>query len=144
MHVHTTLRRYRSARKMADTPHHFRHSRPTKFGIPRPQPHAMSPLEAAPMSSPTIAPPERDPTEVAPTGSYHKADPVWVYRGGWHAGVIEAASDRAVTVRYRPGSQRGTGVDTFTAAYVSRRAVQDPTLDLPGTLGNRTALADPA
>jgi hypothetical protein len=96
------------------------------------------------MSTPTIAPPERDPADVAPTGSYHKADPVWVYRGGWHAGVVEAASDRAVTVRYRPGSHRGTGVDTFTAAHVSRRAVQDPTLDRPGILGNRAALADPA
>ena len=89
------------------------------------------------MSSPTIAPPERDPADVAPTGTYHKADPVWVYRDGWHAGVIEAASDRAVTVTYRPGSHRGTGVDTFTAAYVSRRAVQDPALDRPTGLGDR-------
>jgi hypothetical protein len=90
----------------------------------------MSPLEHS-MSSPTLAPPERDPADVAPTGTYHKADPVWVYRDGWHAGVIEAASDRAVTVTYRPGTHRGTGVDTFTAAYVTRRAVQDPTLDGP-------------
>jgi hypothetical protein len=96
------------------------------------------------MSTPTLAPPERDPAEVAPTGTYHKDDPVWVYRGGWHAGVIEAASDRAVTVRYRPGSQRGTGVDTFTAASVSRRAVEDPTLDHPGVLGTRSAVGDPA
>ncbi len=96
------------------------------------------------MASPPIAPPERDPADVAPTGTYRKDDPVWVYRDGWHAGVIEAASDRAVTVTYRPGSHRGTGVDTFTAAYVSRRSVQDPTLDGPATLGNRSALRDPA
>lgn len=82
------------------------------------------------MSTPTIAPPERDPADVAPAGSYHKADPVWVYRDGWHAGVIEAASDRAVTVTYRPGSHRGTGVDTFTASYVTPRADEDP-LDRP-------------
>jgi hypothetical protein len=82
------------------------------------------------MSTPTIAPPERDPADVAPAGSYHKADPVWVYRDGWHAGVIEAASDRAVTVTYRPGSHRGTGVDTFTASYVTARADEDP-LDRP-------------
>lgn len=85
------------------------------------------------MSTPTMAPPERNPAEVAPAGTYHKSDPVWVYRNGWHAGVIEAASDRAVTVTYRPGSHRGTGVDTFTATYVSRRAEKDPALDAPRT-----------
>ena len=78
------------------------------------------------MPTPTIAPPERDPAEVAPADSYHKADPVWVYRDGWRAGVIEAASPRAVTVTYRPGAHRGTGVDTFTAPYVSRRSDEDP------------------
>ena len=83
------------------------------------------------MSTPTVAPLERDPADVTPAGSYHKADPVWVYRNGWRAGVIEAASDRAVTVTYRPGSHRGTGVDTFTAPYVSRRADRDPALDEP-------------
>jgi hypothetical protein len=51
---------------------------------------------------------------------------VWVYRDGWHAGVIETASDRAVTVTYRPGAHRGTGVDTFTAQYVTPRADADP------------------
>ena len=30
---------------------------------------------------------------------------------------------------YRPGSHRGTGVDTFTAPYVSSRADEDPALD---------------
>jgi hypothetical protein len=34
-----------------------------------------------------------------------------------------------VTVTYRPGSHRGTGVDTFTAPYVTPRADEDPTLD---------------
>jgi hypothetical protein len=91
------------------------------------------------MSTPTIAPPERDPADVAPTDSYHKADPVWVYRNGWRAGVIEAASPRAVTVTYRPGAHRGTGVDTFTASYVTRRADKDP-LDNPTPL--RKPLAD--
>jgi hypothetical protein len=82
------------------------------------------------MSTPTIAPPERDPADVAPAGTYHKADPVWVYRDGWHAGVIEAASDRAVTVTYRPGTHHGTGVDTFMPSYVTPRADEDP-LDRP-------------
>jgi hypothetical protein len=81
------------------------------------------------MSTPSIAPPQRDPADVAPADSYHKADPVWVYRDGWRAGVIEAASPRAVTVTYRPGSHRGTGVDTFTASYVTSRVTKDPTLD---------------
>lgn len=81
------------------------------------------------MSTPTIAPPQRDPADVAPADSYHKADPVWVYRDGWRAGVIEAASPRAVTVTYRPGSHLGTGVDTFTASYVTSRADEDPALD---------------
>ena len=81
------------------------------------------------MSAPTVAPPQRDPAEVAPADSYRPADPVWVYRDGWRAGVIEAASPRAVTVTYRPGSHRGTGVDTFTAPYVLARADADPTLD---------------
>lgn len=90
------------------------------------------------MSTPTIAPPERDPADVAPADSYHKADPVWVYRDGWKAGVIEAASPRAVTVTYRPGAHLGTGVDTFTASYVSPRAEKDPTLDNGATLMRRT------
>ncbi|HEX9998870.1 MAG TPA: hypothetical protein VGB74_00315 [Actinoplanes sp.] len=77
-------------------------------------------------SSPTSAPPQRDPADVAPAESYHPSDPVWVYRNGWRAGVIEAASPRAVTVTYRPGAHRGTGVDTFTAPYVSRRSDEDP------------------
>jgi hypothetical protein len=81
------------------------------------------------MSTPSIAPPQRDPAEVAPADSYHKADPVWVYRDGWRAGVIETASARAVTATYRPGSHAGTGVDTFTASYVKYRATEDPTLD---------------
>jgi hypothetical protein len=83
------------------------------------------------MSTPNIAPLERDPADVVPAGNYHKSDPVWVYRNGWRAGVIEAASDRAVTVTYRPGSHRGTGVDTFIASYVSPRAENDPALDGP-------------
>lgn len=81
------------------------------------------------MSTPSIAPPQRDPADIAPADSYHKADPVWVYRDGWRAGVIEAASPRAVTVTYRPGAHRGTGVDTFTASHVTRRADEDPALD---------------
>jgi len=86
-------------------------------------------MSTAPTSTPTIAPPQRDPADVAPADSYHPADRVWVYRDGWRAGVIEAASPRAVTVTYRPGTQRGTGVDTFTAPYVTARTIEDPTLD---------------
>ena len=95
------------------------------------------------MSTPTIAPPERDPADVAPADSYHKADPVWVYRDGWRAGVIEAASARAVTVTYRPGAHLGTGVDTFTASYVSPRADRDPALDNNTILARRTPQAGP-
>jgi hypothetical protein len=91
------------------------------------------------MSTPTIAPPERDPADVAPADSYHRGDPVWVYRDGWRAGVIEAASPRAVTVTYRPGDDHGTGVDTFTASYVSPRADEDP-LDQPSTLIRRVTV----
>lgn len=83
-------------------------------------------MSTAPTSTPATAPPQRDPAEVAPADSYHPADRVWVYRDGWRAGVIEAASPRAVTVTYRPGAHRGTGVDTFTAPYVSRRFDEDP------------------
>jgi len=86
-------------------------------------------MSTAPTSTPTIAPPQRDPADVAPADSYHPADPVWVYRDGWRAGIIEAASPRAVTVTYRPGAHRGTGVDTFTAPYVTARFDEDPALD---------------
>ena len=83
----------------------------------------------APTSTPSMAPAKRDPADVAPADSYHPADRVWVYRDGWRAGIIEAASPRAVTVTYRPGAHRGTGVDTFTAPYVTARSVDDPALD---------------
>lgn len=82
------------------------------------------------MSAPQVPPPpQRDPAEVAPADSYRPSDPVWVYRNGWRAGVIEAASSRAVMVTYRPTNHRGTGVDTFTASYVHARADVDPALD---------------
>jgi hypothetical protein len=96
------------------------------------------------MSTPTVAPPERDPADVAPTNSYRKSDRVWVYRDGWRAGVIEAASERAVTVTYRPGAHRGTGVDTFTADYVTTRVDADPLDKRPeeyGQLQRRRACA---
>ena len=86
-------------------------------------------MSMAPTSTPILAPPQRDPSDVAPADSYHPADPVWVYRDGWRAGIIEAASPRAVTVTYRPGAHRGTGVDTFTAPYVTKRSIEDPALD---------------
>lgn len=82
------------------------------------------------MSTPTIDPYDRDPAEIAPTNSYRPADRVWVYRDGtWRAGVIEAASDLAATVTYRPERSRGTGVDTLTATYVLPRNDLDPLLD---------------
>ena len=94
------------------------------------------------MSAPTVPPPRRDPADVAPADSYSPTDSVWVYRDGWHAGVVEAASPRAVTATYRPGPHRGTGVDTFTADCVLARADADPILDrelaglgLPGAEG---------
>jgi hypothetical protein len=85
------------------------------------------------MATPRIDPEDRDPADVAPADSYHRTDRVWVYRGGdWHAGVIEASSSRAATVTYRPGSSRGTAVDTLTARYLLRRADADPLLDSRG------------
>ena len=93
-------------------------------------------------STPTVTPPQRDPADVAPAESYRPADPVWVYRDGWRAGIIEAASPRAVTVTYRPGVHRGTGVDTFTAPYVTSRDALDPALDNRGLyLVRRSPLA---
>lgn len=82
------------------------------------------------MPAPTFSPGDRDPDTVAPTDSYRRADPVWVYRSdSWCAGVVEHASERAATVTYRPGSSRGTAVDTLTAAYLLRREEPDPVLD---------------
>lgn len=82
------------------------------------------------MPTPTIDPEERDLAEIAPTDTYHPSDRVWVHRSGvWHAGVVEAASTRAATVTYRPGSEMGTAVDTLTARYLLRRADSDPMLD---------------
>ena len=82
------------------------------------------------MPIPDLDPDQRDPADVAPTESYEPSDPVWVYRGGvWRAGVVEASSTRAATVTYRPGSARGTGVDTLTARYLAVRDEVDPLLD---------------
>ena len=83
------------------------------------------------MTSPMVHPDQRDPAEVAPTDTYRRADPVWVFRNGsWRAGVIEAASSRAAMVTYMPSGARGTGVDTLTARYVAPRTNLDPLLDL--------------
>jgi hypothetical protein len=96
--------------------------------------------------APTINPNDLDPAEVAPADSYRPADPVWVYRaGGWHAGVIVAASTRAVTVTYRPAPGLGTAVDTLTAPYLFPRADIDPLLDLVAeSLLSATAVAGSA
>jgi hypothetical protein len=85
------------------------------------------------MPAPTIDPNQRDPHEVAPTDSYRPADRVWVYRGGsWRAGVVEASSDRAATVTYRPTGAPATGVDTLTAPFLLPRADPHPVLDEGG------------
>jgi len=82
------------------------------------------------MPAPTFTPDDRDPRVVAPADSYRPSDPVWVYRGNtWCAGVVERASALAVTVTYRPGTSRGTAVDTLTAAFVCPREDPDPILD---------------
>jgi hypothetical protein len=82
------------------------------------------------MAVPTLAPFERDPASVAPTDSYRPTDKVWVYRDqAWCAGVVERASRQAATVTYRPGTSRGTGVDTLTAIYLLPREDADPVLD---------------
>jgi hypothetical protein len=92
------------------------------------------------LPAPTIHPSQRDPREVAPTDSYRPADRVWVYRGGtWRAGVVEAASERAATVTYRPGSAAATGVDTLTAPFLLPRADTDPVLDQGGHPPRRRA-----
>ena len=85
------------------------------------------------MPAPTVDPNQREPHDVAPTDSYRPADRVWVYRGGgWRAGVVETASDRAATVTYRPSSAAATGVDTLTAPFLFPRADVDPVLDEDG------------
>lgn len=82
------------------------------------------------MPIPTLGPDDRDPGTVAPTDSYRPADPVWVYRSDtWCAGVVERVSARAATVTYRPGTSRGTAVDTLTAAYLFPREDTDSVLD---------------
>lgn len=82
------------------------------------------------MSPPALEPGQRDLGKLAPTDSYQPADRVWVHRGSsWCAGVVEAASARAATVRYRPATTRGTAVDTVTALYLAHRAETDPLLD---------------
>lgn len=82
------------------------------------------------MPAPTIDPDHRDPTEVAPTDSYHPNDPVWVYRDGtWRAGIVDGASVLAATVIYRSNGARGIGVDIRTAPYVLARNEVDPMID---------------
>lgn len=91
----------------------------------RPTPHTGGSLPA-----PTCDPGRRDPADVAPADTYQPGNPVWVYRdGAWRPGAVEAASDRAVTARYRCAEGLGTVVDTMWAQYVAARANPDPHLD---------------
>jgi hypothetical protein len=84
------------------------------------------------VSAPTVDPERRSAAQIAPMNSYRPRDRVWVYRNnGWRSGVIEAVSERAAMVTYRPTQERGTGVDTVTARYVIARAEEDPLLDRP-------------
>ncbi len=83
------------------------------------------------MPTPTIDPQDRDPQTIAPTDTYHRADPVWVFRTGtWRAGIVEVSTTRAATVTYRINDTgRGTGVDTMTAPYVLPRGDADALID---------------
>jgi hypothetical protein len=82
------------------------------------------------MPAPTVDPEQRSSAQIAPTDSYRRYDRVWIFRDSvWRSGVVEAASERAATVTYRPTGDRGTGVDTVTARYVIRRAEEDPLID---------------
>lgn len=70
---------------------------------------------------PTVDPQRRDDTPAAHT--YHRDDPVWVYRhqGGWRPGVAEISSALAVQVRFRPNGGMGEVVDTVMPDHVMRR-----------------------
>lgn len=59
---------------------------------------------------------------------------VW-QRGDWRPGRVLSASSQAVTVRYRPGDQTGTAVDTVIPDKVRPRSDLDPLIDqsLSGT-----------
>jgi hypothetical protein len=82
------------------------------------------------MPAPTVHPDQRDPALVAPTDSYSRHEPVWVFRHGrWRPGLVEVSSAMAATVTYQPAGARGTGVDTVTAPYVLPRAEVEPTFD---------------
>lgn len=71
---------------------------------------------------PTCHPQDRAPATVAPAGSYRYGEPVWVYREGhWLQGVVEAASERAVLVRYTGEHGPATHVDTVWAVDVAVR-----------------------
>jgi hypothetical protein len=82
------------------------------------------------MPAPSIDPNKRDPSDVAPTDSYHPNDPVWIFRDGvWRAGIVDGASAFAATVIYRSNAGRGLGVDIRTAPYVLARNEVDPMID---------------
>jgi hypothetical protein len=84
-------------------------------------------MKVVPVPRPTVDPPER-PADVT-TDSYQPGQPVWVHRSdAWRPGVVLHATARAVTVRYRPASGRGTGVDTVTGELLAVR--EDPDADL--------------
>ncbi|GII24807.1 GGDEF domain-containing protein [Planosporangium mesophilum] len=94
--------------------------------------------KGAALPAPTCDPVRRDPVEVAPAGTYHPRDPVWVHRyGAWRPGVVEDASSRAVMITYRCAQGQGTVVDTVSAEFVLPRIEADPQLDRttsgPGT-----------
>jgi diguanylate cyclase (GGDEF)-like protein len=104
--------------------------RPRSVAHHKPAPRTTRNQEGIEMPAPHLGPDQRNPADVAPTDSYQPADHVWVHRGGsWRAGVVEAASPRAVTVTYRPTNGPGTAVDTLTAPYLAARTDTDPHLD---------------
>jgi hypothetical protein len=87
------------------------------------------------MPPPAITPAEWPATEIAAASSYKPGDRVWVYRGGsWRPGVVESATSLAVLATYRPTGARGTGVDTVTAPYITRRTDRDTSLDQAGLI----------
>jgi hypothetical protein len=72
-----------------------------------------------------------------PVDAYQVGQRVWVYRNSaWRPGVVLTISSQALTVRYRPGQGRGTGVDTVTGASVAARTDADPVLDSGDDLGS--------
>lgn len=75
------------------------------------------------MTAPIVDPHSRE--DVAAPDSYHRDEPVWVWRNGqWWEGTVRGVAPMFLLVDFQTAQAGGLATDTVRAEYVMRREAE--------------------